>query len=88
MAHTSLPLKLEARHKCMVLATDGLWEFMSDADVVDIIQRSPGAENAVRALVEEANNRWMREEQVIDDTTVALAFFRGWTPGGSGPTRA
>ena len=88
MAHTSLPLKLEARHKCMVLATDGLWEFMSDADVVDIIQRSSGAENAVQALVEEANNRWMREEQVIDDTTVALAFFRGWTPGGSGPTRA
>ena len=63
-----------------MLATDGLWEFMSDEDVIEMIRVSQGAEDAVGKLVKEATDRWMREEQVIDDTTVAVAFLRGWTP--------
>ena len=81
-------------------ASDGavreVFEKIIDADLEDdhaAFEQAKQVEQAkqdirqVRALVEEANNRWMREEQVIDDTTVALAFLRGWTPG-SGPTRA
>lgn len=30
---------------------------------------------SVEVLVKEANNRWMAEEQVIDDTTVITAFL-------------
>jgi hypothetical protein len=30
---------------------------------------------AVDVLVAEANARWMKEEQVIDDTTVIVAFL-------------
>ena len=29
-------------------------------------------------LIEEANARWMKEEQVIDDTTVCVVFLHGW----------
>jgi hypothetical protein len=30
---------------------------------------------AVDALVAEANARWLKEEEVIDDTTVIVAFL-------------
>jgi hypothetical protein len=35
------------------------------------------ASRAVDVLINEANSRWMREEQVIDDTTVIVAYLRG-----------
>ena len=30
---------------------------------------------AVDVLVAEANTRWMKEEQVVDDTTIIVAFL-------------
>ena len=30
---------------------------------------------AVEILAKESNKRWMREEQVVDDTTIAVAYF-------------
>ena len=47
-----------------IVATDGLWEFMSDADVVEIASKKKDPQQAVDALIKEANERWMREEQV------------------------
>ena len=63
--------------KIMVLASDGLWEFISNQEVIDMIV-STGMKDPRRAidmLVEESNARWMREEQVIDDTTIIVAFL-------------
>ena len=63
----------------LVSATDGLWEFMTDDEVVQMVATvatetgSPKA--CVEALVEESNARWMKNEQVIDDTTIAIAFL-------------
>ena len=65
---------------CLVFASDGLWEFMNDQEVVDMIHQSretaPGA--AVERLCEEANARWMKEEQVIDDTTVCVCYLHDY----------
>ncbi|KAH8053616.1 protein serine/threonine phosphatase [Aureococcus anophagefferens] len=63
----------------LVSATDGLWEFLTDDEVVAMVAKvametgSPKA--CVEALVEESNARWMKNEQVIDDTTIAVAFL-------------
>ena len=63
----------------LVSATDGLWEFLSDDEVVAMVAKiatetgSPKA--CVEALVDESNARWMKNEQVIDDTTIAVAFL-------------
>ncbi|CAM9840851.1 unnamed protein product, partial [Ectocarpus fasciculatus] len=59
----------------LVLASDGLWEFMSDQEVMDIAVTTTEPRYAVDKLINEANERWMREEQVIDDTTVCVAFL-------------
>eukprot|EP00945_MAST-04E_sp_MAST-4E-sp1_P000283 g283.t1 len=60
----------------LCMATDGLWEFMSNQDVVQIIQRAKGnGRLAVENLMAESERRWKKEEPVVDDTTIVLAYF-------------
>ena len=66
----------------LVLASDGLWEFMSDQEVIDIAATTTEPRYAVDKLISEANERWMREEQVIDDTTVCVAFLGNFMVAG------
>ncbi|ETV99012.1 hypothetical protein H310_08485 [Aphanomyces invadans] len=65
---------LDTTDRCLVIATDGLWEFMSDDEVIKMIAPHTDPKQAVDVLILEANRRWMKEEQVIDDTTVIVAF--------------
>lgn len=62
----------------LVLASDGLWEFMTDQDVMEMALLTTEPRYAVDKLISEANERWMVEEQVIDDTTVCVAFLGGF----------
>jgi serine/threonine protein phosphatase PrpC len=71
---------LTKQHKFLILATDGLWEFMSSQEVVDIVSKyadptSPDPEAAIRELVAESNKRWRENEPVVDDTSIIVAFF-------------
>lgn len=70
--------ELKEEDKIIVIASDGLWEFMSNQEVIDMIVNSGMAEprKVVDMLVTEASARWMREEQVIDDTTIIVAYLR------------
>jgi serine/threonine protein phosphatase PrpC len=65
---------LDSNDRCLVIATDGLWEFMSNEEVTDIVAGQKDPKVAVDLLIMEANRRWMKEEQVIDDTTVIVAY--------------
>jgi len=70
--------KLSEDDKIIVMASDGLWEFMTNQEVIDMIVKSGMAEprKVVDMLVTEASSRWMKEEQVIDDTTIIVAYLR------------
>lgn len=62
--------ELDPKDKFIILATDGLWEFVTNEECIDMAVASENLSSSVDILVREANARWMREEQVIDDTTV------------------
>lgn len=64
--------------KFLVVATDGLWEFVSNKETVDMTDALNTPAEAMDSLVKEASLRWMREEQVIDDTTVIVANLFGY----------
>ena len=64
--------------KFLVVATDGLWEFVNNQETLEIVEGQIGPAQAVDTLVTEAGTRWMKEEQVIDDTTVIVANLFGW----------
>lgn len=59
--------------KFLVVATDGLWEFVENEETIDMAAAENSPTAAVDVLVKEACLRWMQEEQVIDDTTVIVA---------------
>ncbi|KAL3945579.1 MAG: hypothetical protein SGBAC_000319 [Bacillariaceae sp.] len=67
--------------KFLVIATDGLWEFVTNQETIEIVEGQIGPAQAVDTLVTEAGTRWMKEEQVIDDTTVIVANLFGWRSG-------
>ena len=57
------------------MGSDGLWEFISNQEALDMIAGITDPKKAVDILVSESGERWMKEEQVIDDTTVIVAYF-------------
>jgi len=57
----------------LVVATDGLWEFVENQETVELVDGQATPSDAVDVLVTEAATRWMQEEQVIDDTTIIVA---------------
>lgn len=61
--------------RVLVVATDGLWEFIDNDETIALMADTPGPAEAVDCLVKEANQRWMQEEQVIDDTTIIVAHL-------------
>ena len=70
-------VKLTAKTKTLIIGSDGLWEFISNQEALDLIAHVDRSkpEVAVEILAKESNARWMREEQVVDDTTIAVAFI-------------
>lgn len=71
---------LDTNDRYLVIASDGLWEFMSNEEVTDIVAGQNDPKVAVDLLIMEANRRWMKEEQVIDDTTVIVAYINTTKP--------
>lgn len=71
-------VELTDADKILVMASDGLWEFIENQEVIDMIVNCGSKEprKAVEMLVSEASARWMKEEQVIDDTTIIVAYLR------------
>jgi len=67
-----------ATDRCIVVATDGLWEFVTNQETIDMVAAVTTPATSVEDLVKEANKRWMAEEQVIDDTTVITASLFGY----------
>ena len=64
--------------KFMIIASDGIWEFISSQECVTIIKdfyEKNDLKGCCEYLYQESSKRWLKEEEVIDDTTLILVFF-------------
>ena len=64
--------------KFMIIASDGIWEFISSQECVNIVgefYEKNDLKGCAEFLYEESSKRWLKEEEVIDDTTLILVFF-------------
>eukprot|EP00966_Prymnesium_polylepis_P307384 7103435-Prymnesium_polylepis.1 len=63
---------------CIILASDGVWEFISSQRAVDIVQAASkdGATQACKALIAAATEEWSKNEPGYrDDITAIVAFL-------------
>ena len=64
--------------KFMIIASDGVWEFISSQECIDIIKEfydRNDLKGCCEFLYQESSKRWLKEEEVIDDTTMIIVFF-------------
>lgn len=65
--------------KFIVIASDGVWEFMENEDVAKIVMpffEQKNAEGAAEAVVKESFLKWRKEEEgTVDDITCVVVFL-------------
>lgn len=69
---------LTPEDKVVLLASDGIWEFMSNQQVASIVLpffEKDAPEAAANALVSVALQQWKRQSQSVDDITVVIIFL-------------
>ena len=74
-----LELDLSPEDKFIVLASDGVWEFLSNDQIAKIVMpyfECKNAEKAAEAVVRESYLKWKEEEDdIIDDITCVIIFL-------------
>mmetsp|Transcript_20353 Transcript_20353/g.17652 ORF Transcript_20353/g.17652 Transcript_20353/m.17652 type:complete len:225 (+) Transcript_20353:1403-2077(+) len=66
---------LKEEDKFMVIASDGVWEFLSNRQVINMIvpyYQKNQLELACEKVIKEATLRWKKEDEVIDDITCVI----------------
>ena len=64
--------------KFVVIASDGLWEYVSNEEVLDIVSffyEVKDCDGAVSKLYEEAHARWVKYDEYIDDISIIVIFL-------------
>ncbi|KFK30642.1 hypothetical protein AALP_AA6G008500 [Arabis alpina] len=68
---------LTEKDEFVVLATDGIWDALTNEEVIEIVAKAPTRSSAGRALVEAAvrNWRWKFPTSKVDDCAVVCLFL-------------
>ena len=78
-------LQLTSADKFIIIASDGVWEFISNIEAAKVVYpyyEKNAPDQAAEALVKESFKRWKKEEEVIDDITCIVVFL-DMQPGSS-----
>ena len=71
-------MNLDNSDKFLIMASDGVWEFISSEESVRMVNpfwERNDPEGAVNLLVKKSVEHWRREDDVIDDITAIVVFF-------------
>ncbi|KAL1566860.1 cGMP-dependent protein kinase [Salvia divinorum] len=70
-------LELTQSHPFFVIASDGVFEFLSSQTVVDMVAKHKDPRDACAAIVAESYRRWLQYETRTDDITVIVVHVNG-----------
>ena len=69
---------LDENSKYMVISSDGVWEFLSNENVMEIGNKFYEKNDAVgftKKLVEISEGLWEQKDVIVDDITTIVIFF-------------
>ncbi|KAI3972003.1 hypothetical protein MKX01_030204 [Papaver californicum] len=69
--------RITTKDQCVVLATDGVWDVISNEEAVRIVSSTPDRGKSAKRLVECAVKAWKRKRRgiAIDDISAVCLFF-------------
>ncbi|CAA0838627.1 Protein phosphatase 2C and cyclic nucleotide-binding/kinase domain-containing protein [Striga hermonthica] len=70
-------LELTQNHPFFVIASDGVFEFLSSQAVVDMVAKHKDPHDACAAIVAESYRLWLQYETRTDDITVIVVHING-----------
>uniref|UniRef100_A0ACD5UYX1 Uncharacterized protein n=1 Tax=Avena sativa TaxID=4498 RepID=A0ACD5UYX1_AVESA len=70
--------RITEKDEFIVLATDGIWDVLTNADVVNIVSKATSEASAARLLVQSAHRTWRTRfpTSKVDDCAAVCLFFR------------
>ena len=74
-----MEFKLCEEDKFIMLASDGIFEFISSEEAVNLVKDfylKGDIQGALNQLYKISSQKWIMEEGVIDDITLILVFFK------------
>jgi len=80
-----LTRKISANDRYLVLASDGVWEFLTNQDVIDICSGFSDPKDACDAIVELSSKLWLQNGHRTDDTTIVCIYLNDAEPNDSQP---
>ena len=66
---------IEEEDEFMIVATDGVWEFISSQKAVNAVLKQPTLMDAAEFLAAEAYRLWLQNERRTDDISLAIVKF-------------
>ena len=69
---------IENKDKFLIIASDGLFEYLNNDEIVKIVGNfyfDNNCKSAVHKLYNEAHKRWKKNDICIDDITIIVVFF-------------
>ncbi|KAG2380624.1 protein phosphatase 2C 74 [Vigna angularis] len=72
--------KLTEQDEFVVLASDGVWDVLTNSEVIDIVASAPKRSMAAKLLVDHAVKAWKRKYvSMVDDCTAICLFLKDQT---------
>lgn len=71
--------RLTDEDKFLIIASDGIWEFITIQKAVDIVAKhweNGKVADACEELVATATSKWKEEDDIIDDITVIVIYLK------------
>ena len=74
--------------KFLIVASDGIWEFLTNKEVVEITRKADDPQEAACLLWKAAYKEWITKEVRTDDITVIVSDVSGYFKTGGRGTKA